>query len=295
MTDERGRDPTGDIRRMYAEAESRTAQAFEEVVSRGSFGELLARMTENIVAITKISTDTFDLVLRNLRLAGRQDVTRLARHLNRTEDKLELVLQEVERVQEELARRGSGPPGDARDRTAIRGRNELTHRNPSIRRWVALVAALVALAAVAVAVPTAGAARHAARAAEVLPYQNPVLPVSQRVDDLLSRMTLAEKVGQMTQTERYQVYNDPSPITTYALGSILSGGGSVPTPNTPTAWAEMVDRFQRAALDSRLHIPILYGIDAVHGDNNMYGATVFPTTSGSAPHATPPWCATLST
>ncbi len=152
----------------------------------------------------------------------------------------------------------------------------MTHRNPDIRKWVALVAGLAALAAVAVAVPTAGAARHAARAADALPYQNPVLPISQRVDDLLSRMTLAEKVGQMTQTERYQVYDDPSPITTYGLGSILSGGGSVPKPNTPTAWADMVDRFQSAALASRLHIPILYGIDAVHGDNNMYGATVFP-------------------
>ena len=105
MADERGSDPTGDVRRLYEEAESRTARAFEEVVSRGSFGELLARMTENVVAMTRIGTDVFDLVLRNLRLAGRQDVTRLARQLNRTEDKLELVLQEVERVHEELARK----------------------------------------------------------------------------------------------------------------------------------------------------------------------------------------------
>jgi beta-glucosidase len=116
----------------------------------------------------------------------------------------------------------------------------------------------------------------AAPASAADPYQDPSLPVPQRVSDLLSRMTLAEKIGQMTQTERYQVYDDPTPITTYGLGSILSGGGSTPTENTPEAWADMIDRFQSAALATRLHIPLLYGIDSVHGDGNMYGATVFP-------------------
>src|SRR4051794_18008429 len=126
-----------------------------------------------------------------------------------------------------------------------------------------------AASALALLLPSAAASAQA-------PYENPALPVSQRVDDLLSRMTLEEKVGQMTQTERYQVYNDDSPITTYALGSILSGGGSTPSENTPAAWADMVDRFQRAALRTRLHIPLLYGIDSVHGDGNLLGATVFP-------------------
>jgi beta-glucosidase len=140
----------------------------------------------------------------------------------------------------------------------------------------------VALAAAAVAAPTVGATgrrgTNAARPhdAQPLPYQNAVLPVSQRVQDLLSRMTLAEKIGQMTQAERASVDTDTSKITTDNLGSLLSGGGSVPTPNTPTAWADMVDRYQQAALATRLHIPILYGIDTVHGDGNMYGATVFP-------------------
>jgi beta-glucosidase len=89
-------------------------------------------------------------------------------------------------------------------------------------------------------------------------------------------MTLAEKIGQMTQGERAAVEEDPSQITKLNLGALLSGGGSVPTPNRPEAWANMVDRFQHAALETRLHIPILYGIDSVHGDGNMYGATVFP-------------------
>jgi beta-glucosidase len=89
-------------------------------------------------------------------------------------------------------------------------------------------------------------------------------------------MTLAEKIGQMTQAERGGIDSDPSKIATDHLGSVLSGGGSVPTPNTPEAWADMVDRYQRAAMTSRLRIPIIYGIDTVHGDGNMYGATVFP-------------------
>jgi beta-glucosidase len=107
-------------------------------------------------------------------------------------------------------------------------------------------------------------------------YENSRVPLQARVDDLLSRMTLAEKVGQMTQGERAAVEADPTQITKLNLGALLSGGGSVPKPNTPEAWANMVDRFQHAALETRLHIPIIYGIDSVHGDGNMYGATVFP-------------------
>jgi beta-glucosidase len=128
------------------------------------------------------------------------------------------------------------------------------------------------VAAALLGLAPASVARHDGR----LPYQNPHLSTHARVNDLLSRMTLEEKVGQMTQTERGSVYDDETPITTWKVGSVLSGGGSVPTPNAPEAWADMIDRFQRAALATRLHIPILYGIDSVHGDGNMYGATVFP-------------------
>jgi beta-glucosidase len=109
-----------------------------------------------------------------------------------------------------------------------------------------------------------------------MPYENARLPVQQRVADLLSRMTLEEKVGQMTQAERASVTDNDSLVTTWKLGSLLSGGGSVPTPNTPEAWADMVDRFQRAALATRLKIPLIYGVDSVHGHGNLYGATVFP-------------------
>jgi beta-glucosidase len=108
-----------------------------------------------------------------------------------------------------------------------------------------------------------------------LPYLNAALPVDQRVADLLGRMTLAEKIGQMTQAER-QALATPGDIATYALGSLLSGGGSTPTPNTPAGWADMIDGFQTQAMATRLQIPLIYGVDAVHGHNNVYGATLFP-------------------
>jgi beta-glucosidase len=95
------------------------------------------------------------------------------------------------------------------------------------------------------------------------------------VESLLARMTLEEKVGQMTQVDR-QYLESESDIRRYFLGSILSGGGSSPADDTAPGWAEMYDRFQDEALATRLQIPILYGIDAVHGHNNVRGAVIFP-------------------
>jgi beta-glucosidase len=128
---------------------------------------------------------------------------------------------------------------------------------------VALAAALV------VSVGPAGPVRAAQ-----LPYQDPSLPVSVRVADLLSRMSLDDKIGQMTQAERSAV--TPAQITQFRLGSVLSGGGSAPSPNNPTSWADMYDSFQSAALATPLGIPLIYGVDAVHGHNNVVGATIFP-------------------
>jgi beta-glucosidase len=109
-----------------------------------------------------------------------------------------------------------------------------------------------------------------------LPYLDSRLPVERRVDDLLGRMTLADKIGQMTQAERAVVGADPSLVASLRLGSVLSGGGSTPTPNTPAAWVEMVNGFQAYALSTPLQIPMIYGIDAVHGHGNVLGATIFP-------------------
>ena len=106
-------------------------------------------------------------------------------------------------------------------------------------------------------------------------YKNPGLPVMDRVLNLLSYMTLEEKIGQMTQVDRQFLDGDKN-IGTYFLGSLLSGGGSTPAKNFPKSWAEMYDGYQKIALSTRLGIPIIYGIDAVHGHNNVVGATIFP-------------------
>lgn len=108
-----------------------------------------------------------------------------------------------------------------------------------------------------------------------LPYLDPELPVRRRVKDLLSRMSLEEKAGQMTQAER-DALTAPGDIADYDLGSLLSGGGSAPTPNTPAAWARMVDAFQLRAQATRFQIPLVYGVDAVHGHNNVVGTTIMP-------------------
>ena len=105
-------------------------------------------------------------------------------------------------------------------------------------------------------------------------YLDPQQPIPARVADLLARMTLAEKIGQMTQVEKNSI--QPPAVTTYAIGSILSGGGGYPTPNTPDAWATMVNAYKTAALDTRLGIPLIYGVDAIHGHHNLVGAVIFP-------------------
>src|ERR1044072_8403415 len=111
--------PDQEVRRLYEEAESRVAKAAERVVSRDSFGELLAMMTENAVALTRIGNEAMDMVLRNLRIASRQDINRLTRALGRTEDKLEQVLHEVGELRDDL---GPSSNGTARSRAGGTGR-----------------------------------------------------------------------------------------------------------------------------------------------------------------------------
>jgi hypothetical protein len=88
--------------RAYEDAEAQAAQAMERLVGTRGFGDLLGQLAENAAAITRLGSDGMDLVLRNLRVAGRRDVVRLGRQLARTEDKLERVLQEVEELRAEL-------------------------------------------------------------------------------------------------------------------------------------------------------------------------------------------------
>lgn len=100
------------------------------------------------------------------------------------------------------------------------------------------------------------------------------MSIEERVNRLLAEMTLEEKIGQMTQADRSRI--TPGNVRDMKIGSVLSGGGSVPVPNTPESWRRMYNSYQAAALDTRLGIPLIYGIDSVHGHNNLNGATIFP-------------------
>lgn len=133
----------------------------------------------------------------------------------------------------------------------------------SVRRRVFLGGALLALA-VSVGISATPAPAHPAKGCH-------------STADCLAKMTLAEKAGQMTQANHTDITNKQD-VTTYSLGSVLSGGGSGPTGEggTATQWADMVDTYQDYALKTRLGIPLLYGVDAVHGNNNVQGATIFP-------------------
>ncbi|KAJ8466987.1 hypothetical protein OPV22_029539 [Ensete ventricosum] len=106
-------------------------------------------------------------------------------------------------------------------------------------------------------------------------YKDPNQPVKSRIRDLMQRMTLAEKIGQMTQIERKVA--TPQIMKDFFIGSVLSGGGSVPAPRASAgAWVDMINELQRGSLSTRLGIPMIYGIDAIHGNNNVYNATIFP-------------------
>ena len=100
--------------------------------------------------------------------------------------------------------------------------------------------------------------------------------IDARVDSLIADMTLAEKIGQMTQAEITGL-KDPDDVANYFLGSVLSGGGADPAAgNDVNSWTEAYEDLQRRSLQTRLAIPILYGVDAVHGHNNVLGAVIFP-------------------
>ena len=103
---------------------------------------------------------------------------------------------------------------------------------------------------------------------------DPLQRAFERADSVLAQMTLREKIGQMTQVEKNSI--TPAQVRDHAIGSVLSGGGGNPEPNTPETWRAMVMGFRDAALESRLGVPLIYGVDAVHGHNNVRGATIFP-------------------
>lgn len=179
-------------------------------------------------------------------------------------------------------RRPQQPRQSQQPKQSQQPRRSLRLRGRRARLTVAALAAATALLTFGTA-PAPASARTPA-------YLDAKLPVAQRVADLLGRMTLAEKVGQTAQPAVVTMQGDCnwsggelSPACMQRIlgdqhvGSVLSGGGETPVKNTPKDWAEMVNSVQKYALDhSRLHIPIVYGVDAVHGHNNILGATKFP-------------------
>ena len=165
-------------------------------------------------------------------------------------------------------------------------------------RRVALTAAAISLAASSLVVGSSAAPAAADKGGQQPPYMSPDQPISRRVDDLMRRMTLEEKVGQMDQivVGRLRATSDPGTgdcnggndatpqpsclrrvLVDYRVGSILSGGTDNPPDNTGRGWAELYNTVQRYAIEnSRLHIPILYGVDAVHGFGHPTDATLVP-------------------
>ena len=106
-------------------------------------------------------------------------------------------------------------------------------------------------------------------------YKQASQPIDRRVDDLIQRMSLEEKIGQMAMVNKNSIVK-PADLSTYSLGAVLSGAGAKPKDNTPAGWQHMVQAIKSQGAASRLQIPLLYGIDATHGHANVPGATVFP-------------------
>jgi beta-glucosidase len=174
-------------------------------------------------------------------------------------------------------------------------------RNLGRRRAVAVLAAGAALAMV-VGMAGSGVAAIAQRATGGPVYRDAKAPVEARVRDLLRQMTLEEKVGQMDQIVVGKLKaasppangdcnggnNDPlqpvcleKVLITDRTGSILAGGTDNPKDNTGRGWAEQYNTIQRYAIEhSRLHIPIIFGVDAVHGLGHPFEATLFPQSIG---------------
>ena len=139
----------------------------------------------------------------------------------------------------------------------------------------------VLMAAVVWPAPPVQAATDTAKATAVWPTVQKPRPLrladEKRIAAIVARMTLREKIGQMTQAEIRSV--TPEDVQRYSLGSVLNGGGAWPQMNRQAAvgdWLALAQRFHTASLSSSAGIPVVWGTDAVHGHNNVFGATLFP-------------------
>nr|APU53952.1 GH3 beta-glucosidase [Solanum torvum] len=112
--------------------------------------------------------------------------------------------------------------------------------------------------------------------AEYMKYKDPKQPMGARIEDLMKRMTLEEKIGQMSQIDaRFALPNNT--MKKHFIGSVLMLPGNLSDPKASAEdWVNSVNEIQKAALSTRLGIPMIYGIDAIHGHNIVYNATIFP-------------------
>ena len=189
---------------------------------------------------------------------------------------------------------------------SIRGLSRGGHGITGGRLRRPIIATLLAIG-LATALSASAVARTAASASSQPAYLNASLPVQARVSDLLGRMTLPEKIGQMVQIEQSQVtdktsactsqsgFNLPNPVCEQKIlvddhaGSILAGGSDIPIDttgkggpgNTGLDWATEYNTMQSYAIaHSRLHIPVIFGVNAVHGFGHPWQAPLFPQSIG---------------
>jgi beta-glucosidase len=147
-----------------------------------------------------------------------------------------------------------------------------------LKRKMSMMTAMLLVISLMMSLFSVGAAPLTQSAGGLPTYLDPSKSVDARAADLLARMTLEERAGQMIQPERANI--TPEEVKQYFIGSVLSGGGSFPNgkqqDSTRENWQVLIDSYQDGALSTRLGIPLLYGVDGVHGHNNVKGATLFP-------------------
>ncbi|WP_241674468.1 glycoside hydrolase family 3 N-terminal domain-containing protein [Paenibacillus luteus] len=147
-----------------------------------------------------------------------------------------------------------------------------------MKRKISMMTAMLLVVSLMTSLLSVGAAPLTQSAGLLPAYLDPAKSVDARAADLLSRMTLEERAGQMIQPEKSNI--TPEEVKHYFIGSVLSGGGSFPggrqQDSTRENWQTLIDGYQDGALSTRLGIPLLYGVDGVHGHNNVKGATLFP-------------------
>ncbi|MGH6633744.1 MAG: glycoside hydrolase family 3 N-terminal domain-containing protein, partial [Sphingopyxis sp.] len=154
-----------------------------------------------------------------------------------------------------------------------------------MRRQAMVMATALLLAGTAMAASETTGADAAAVHSELWPAAKSPAAISDpkteaRIDALIRKMTIEQKVGQLVQADISTI--TPKDLETYPLGSILAGGNSGPNGNersTAGDWAKLVGDFRAVSLRPQANgvaIPIIFGVDAVHGHNNIPGATLFP-------------------